>query len=137
MIYFNMLLALQPQRPDWTVLVGPEELLAATVLLGGHGGVNGGANLFPRLYVRLYEAARAGNLPRTRDLQKRVWQVVEKLYRIGRHPSAVIKGLKGAASCLGLCSDFMAEPFHRFREPERRRIEQGLEELKPLVETLD
>lgn len=137
MIYFNMLLELQPRRPDWTVLVGPEELLAATVLMGGHGGVNGGANLFPRLYVELYQAAQAGNLPRARDLQQRVWQVVEKLYRIGRHPSAVIKGLKGAASCLGICNDFMAEPFHRFRETERRKIEQGLEELKPLVEARD
>ena len=44
------------------MLIGPEEMLAAAVLLGGHGGVSGGANLFPGLYVELYEAASSGDL---------------------------------------------------------------------------
>src|SRR5439155_14346309 len=62
MIYFHHLLGLLPQRPDWTLLVGPEELLAEAVLAGGHGGMCGGANISPRLYVDLYEAASAGKL---------------------------------------------------------------------------
>ena len=36
------------------MLVGPEEITAECVLLGGHGGINGGANMFPELYVDLY-----------------------------------------------------------------------------------
>jgi hypothetical protein len=28
----------------------------------------------------------------------------------------------------------MAEPFHRFREPERRQVEEALEELRTIVE---
>jgi 4-hydroxy-tetrahydrodipicolinate synthase len=134
MLYFNRVAALARARAEWTLLVGPEELLAQAILVGGHGGVHGGANLFPRLYVALFEAAAAGDLERTRDLQARVGRVAEKLYRVGKHPSAIIKGIKCAASCLGLASDFMAEPFHRFREPERRRIEEALEELRPVVE---
>ncbi len=136
MRYFNRLAGLLPQRPDWSLLVGPEELIAQAMWVGGHGGVPGGANLFPRLYVALSDAARAGQWDRARELQARVEQVVDTLYRVGRHPSAVIKGIKCAASCLGLCDDFMAEPFHRFRAPERRRIEQAIEELRPLVEGL-
>jgi 4-hydroxy-tetrahydrodipicolinate synthase len=96
------------------------------VLFGGHGGVNGGANLFPRLYVALYEAAVRGDVPRVRELQTRVHQVAERLYYVGKHPSTIIKGIKCAAACLGLCQNFMAEPFHRFREPERRRIQEVL-----------
>jgi 4-hydroxy-tetrahydrodipicolinate synthase len=134
MAYFNQVLGLLDLRPDWSVLVGPEELLAQAMLLGGHGGVPGGANLFPRLYVALFEAARSGDLPRSRDLQRRVQQVVDRLYRVGKHPSTVIKGIKCAASLLGICDDFMAEPFHRFREPERRRVEEALEALAPVVE---
>jgi 4-hydroxy-tetrahydrodipicolinate synthase len=133
LMYFNELLVLARQRPDWSVLVGPEELLAPSVLMGGHGGVNGGANLFPQLYVQVYHAACAGDLARVRDLQTRVLRVVNDLYRVGRHPSAIIKGIKCAASCLGLCSDFMAEPFHRFRQPERQRIEAALAKLQPLM----
>lgn len=130
MIYFSRLLSLLRERPDWSVLMGPEELLAPSVLMGGHGGVNGGANIFPQLYVRLYECARSGDLRQARDLQGRVLQVSHTLYSVGHHSSAIIKGIKCAASCLGLCDDFMAEPFHRFREPERQRIAQAVEELK-------
>jgi len=133
MVYFSQLLAILRERPEWTVLMGPEELLAPSVLMGGHGGVNGGANIYPRLYVQLYESARAGDLEKARDLQGRVLEVSQKLYRVGRYPSAIIKGLKCAASCLGLCNDFMAEPFHRFRRPERQCIEQAMEELKDVV----
>jgi 4-hydroxy-tetrahydrodipicolinate synthase len=133
MSYFNQLVTLRRQRPEWTVLVGPEELLAESVLMGGDGGVNGGANFFPKLYVALYEAARIGDLPRARELQRRVQQVVTQIYRVGKHPSAVVKGIKCAAACLGLCDDFMAEPFHKFRAPERQKIEQAMEELQSLA----
>ena len=137
MIYFSRLLELAKDRASWTVLVGPEELLAESVLLGGHGGVNGGANIFPRLYVELYRASAAGDLKRVRQLHSMVMEVSGRLYSVGRHPSAVIKGIKCAVSCLGLAGDFMAEPFHRFRSEERKVVETAIhqlqEKLGPLV----
>jgi dihydrodipicolinate synthase/N-acetylneuraminate lyase len=129
MAYFHRLVERLEHRPDWTLLVGPEELLVESVLLGGHGGVNGGANLFPRLYVRAYEAARDGDLPRARAGHERIRRLSERLYHVGMHPSTVIKGMKSALSCMGICNDFMAEPFSRFRQPERARIQVALEEL--------
>jgi len=133
LVYFHRALRLLPARPDWTFMVGPEELLGPSVLMGGHGGVSGGANLFPKLYVALYAAAHRGDLSLERDLQARVQQVSDRLYRVGRHASTIIKGIKCAASCLGLCSDFMAEPFHRFRGPERERIGATVTELAEVV----
>ncbi len=133
MIYFSRLLELAKARASWTVLVGPEELLAEAVLLGGHGGVNGGANVFPRLYTELNGAAEAGDLERVRQLHALVMQVAGRLYTVGRHPSAVIKGIKCAVSCLGLAGDFMAEPFHRFRANERKIIELAVRELRELL----
>jgi 4-hydroxy-tetrahydrodipicolinate synthase len=136
MIYLHRILALLPHRPDWPVLVGPEEMLSDSVLAGAHGGVNGGANLYPRLYVKLFEAARAGDLAQVRTLHALVMRVSEGLYRIGRHSSAIIKGIKGALALSGICDDFMAEPFARFREPERARVRQILSELNPLLKNL-
>jgi 4-hydroxy-tetrahydrodipicolinate synthase len=132
--FFSHAAALARSRPDWSLLMGPEDLLGPSLLAGGHGGVPGGANLFPRLFVALHRAARDGDLARTRDLQRRVSRVGERLYGFGHHPSTTIKGIKCAAACLGLASDFMAEPFHRFREPERRQVEAALEELRPIVD---
>jgi len=136
MIYLHRILALLPHRADWPVLVGPEEMLSGSVLAGAHGGVNGGANLFPHLYVKLFEAARAGDLVRVRELHALVMRVSEGLYRIGKHSSAIIKGIKGALALSGICDDFMAEPFQRFREPERARVRQVLDELNPLLKNL-
>jgi 4-hydroxy-tetrahydrodipicolinate synthase len=133
MTYLHRAVGLLRHRPEWVLLVGPEELLADAVLAGGHGGVNGGANAFPQLYVKLYDAARAGNLERVRALHAQVMLVSDNLYRVGRHPSAIIKGLKCALSLLEVCEDFMAEPFHRFHEPERQRVRGILHDLLPML----
>jgi 4-hydroxy-tetrahydrodipicolinate synthase len=95
--------------------------------------VNGGANLFPRLYVALHRAAQSGDMARARALHALVMEVSTNLYQVGRHSSAIIKGLKCALSIEGVCDDFMAEPFHRFRDEQRRRIEQVLGELKEKI----
>lgn len=138
MLYFNRVLGIIAQRPDWSLMMGPEELLMESLLLGAHGGVSGGANVFPRLYVRLCEEARksGGNHDRIRELHHQVLRISGNLYGVGRHSSAVIKGIKCALSCLGVCDDFMAEPFHRFREPERQRIATAVERLKGEIDKL-
>lgn len=129
MIYFHRLIEVARQRPEWSILVGPEELTAEAVLLGGHGGINGGANLHPSLYVKMYEAAAAQDLQKTRELHAQVMQLAGSIYTVGRHKSAIIKGIKCALSLLGICEDQMAEPFHRFRDPERELIRERLQSL--------
>lgn len=129
MTYFRHLQYLMADRPDFALLMGPEMLLAETVLMGGHGGICGGANLVPRLYVDLYEAAHAGDMPRVQMLHRTVVQLSRTIYRVGRYESSFLKGLKCALSCLGICSDFLAEPLHRFRGPEREIVQNYIEEL--------
>jgi 4-hydroxy-tetrahydrodipicolinate synthase len=136
MAYFQGAADLLAHRPDWSLLIGPEERLLDAVLAGGHGGVSGGANVFPSLYVSLFNACRAGDAARAFRLHAQVLRVSSSLYRIGRHPSAVIKGIKCALACLGICDDFMAEPFHRFRAEERALVEQRLAALQAEIEHL-
>ena len=130
LVYFRKMRHLaETARPDWSFLVGPEELLAEVVLMGGHGGINGGANLHPTLYVELYQAAKTGDLLRARELSARVMALSEAIYQVGKHGSAIIKGLKCSLSILGICDDFLAAPFHRFHEAEREIIRGRLGEL--------
>jgi dihydrodipicolinate synthase/N-acetylneuraminate lyase len=44
--YFKRAAGLLKHRPDWSLLIGPEEKLLAALQLGGHGGVSGGATCF-------------------------------------------------------------------------------------------
>jgi dihydrodipicolinate synthase/N-acetylneuraminate lyase len=129
MIYFHHVQLILADRPEFTLLMGPEQLLADSVLFGAHGGVCGGANLLPRLYVDLYEAACAKDLAKVEPLQRRVMRLCSTVYGVGQHESSFLKGIKCALSCLGICSDFIAEPFHRFREPQRQIVCRYLEEL--------
>lgn len=130
LVYFRKMLRLAAnRRPDWSLFVGPEELLAEVVLMGGHGGVNGGANLHPSLYVDLYNAAKNGDLERSRELSAQVLALSESIYNVGHYGSAIIKGLKCSLSVLGVCDDFMASPFHRFHDKERAIIKEHLQTL--------
>jgi 4-hydroxy-tetrahydrodipicolinate synthase len=129
MVYFRKLLSLLKKQPDFSLLMGHEELLAEAVLEGAHGGVCGGANLVPQLYVDLYNAAYSKDLSTVESLQKKVMQISKAIYGVGKYESSYLKGLKCALSCMGICSDFLAEPFHRFRYAERKVIRRHLEEL--------
>ncbi len=134
--YFKSAAALLKHRPDWSLLIGPEEKLFDSLQLGGHGGVSGGANLFPKLYVRLVEAYRARDLPRAQELQRQIQHVSDSLYCVGKYSSAIIKGIKGALACLSVCDDFMAEPFNRFGPAERKSIATRLKDIQASLAAL-
>jgi 4-hydroxy-tetrahydrodipicolinate synthase len=128
-VYFQQLCYALRGVEGFSLLVGPEEMMAETVLLGGHGGVAGGANIFPALYVALYEAAAARDFARIAPLHRRVMQVSSLLYTVGRYGSSYLKGVKCALSVKGICGDALASPFEHFREREREQIMASLEEI--------
>jgi len=128
--YFQRLLGLAGARPDWTIMNGPDDLLGASVLAGGHGGVNAGANVFPKLYTDCCRAALDSDLGRTRDLQARIRAVTASLYHMTPHASALIQGVKCALSLLGICHDAMTAHFAPLGEAERERVRREMEELR-------
>ena len=126
--YFQQLVGLKKLRPDWTILMGPEHLLVESLKHGGDGGVNGGANVFPELFVALYQAVREGNEQATALLEQRV-EKLQEIYSIGKYASRFIKATKCALSLKGICNDHMAEPFNHFLAPERERVKAVLDHL--------
>lgn len=129
-VYFQSVLYKMRERSDFAMLVGPEEITGECVLLGAHGGINGGANMFPSLYVGMYEAARRGDVTRVLQLQQIIMQISSTIYTIGQHGSSYLKGLKCALSLLGIIKDdFVASPFYKFNQPEREKVRQALSAL--------
>ncbi len=127
--YFSIVQHALHNRPEFSLLIGPEEITAHFVLMGGHGGMNGGANMFPKLYVDLYNAAVEKNFDKILPLQQKVMEISSSIYRVGKYGSSLIKGIKCALSLMGICDDFLAEPFHRFRKEERNKIRENLKNL--------
>ncbi len=131
--YFEQLMALRTERPDWSIMIGPEALLPEAMALGGDGGVAGGANAFPRLFVDCYDACVAGDAAKLEKCRRTINEF-QKVYDIGKYASRHIKATKCTLSLLGICDDFMAEPFHRFHAPDRARVREILESLDMPVE---
>lgn len=129
LVYYNKVQYLLRDRNDFTFLVGPEELNAQFVLLGGHGGVSGGANMFPKLYVKLYNAAVNRDFDQILQLQEKVMQISTTIYGVGQYNSSFLKGVKCVLSLLGICNDFMAEPFRKYNTPEREKIKHLLDKV--------
>lgn len=129
MTYFHMLRHKLKDKKDFALYVGPEEILAESLFIGADGGVNGGANFCPELYVNLFNAAQAGNWDLARKLQEKVLDISAAIYTVGRFGSSYLKGVKCALSLLGICNDTLAQPFRSFREPEREKIRTRLQKI--------
>ena len=126
--YFQKAIELKKVRPDWSIMIGPEAKLPDAMRLGGDGGVAGGGNIFPKLFVDCYNACVAGDSARIEALQADI-NALQQIYEVGKYASKYIKATKCCLSLLGICDDFMAEPFHRFRAPERERVRAILDSL--------
>ena len=127
--YFQQVMYEMRDRKNFSIFVGPEEMMAEVVLMGAHGGVNGGANMFPKLYVDLYKAAASQNMAEVKRLQSIVMQISATIYSVGSFGSSYLKGVKCGLSVLGICNDFLASPFNKFDEEHRNRIRLAIENL--------
>jgi dihydrodipicolinate synthase/N-acetylneuraminate lyase len=127
--YFRRVREVVLARDDFSLMIGPEELLAEAVGLGADGGVCGGANLRPELYVELFRAASQAEAARVRELHAEVLRTAAALYRCDESSPGVIKGLKYALSLLGICRDVVAEPLQPLQPHQQEQIRRALTEL--------
>ena len=120
---FRKLLELRNVRPDWTILMGYESLLAEAVLMGGDGGVTGGAVLHPTLFVKSFQAfAERRDQQEIDRLQVDIVRVGGLYTLAGTAASGYLRGLKCALEILGICSGELATPFRAVKEPDRSKI---------------
>ncbi len=132
MDYFEKLIDLRELRPDWSIMIGPEAKLPEAMILGGDGGVAGGANIYPSLFVGCYQAIVDGNSEKAKSLSDTINEL-QKIYDVGKYASRFIKATKCSLSLNDICDDFMAEPFHRFLPPERARVEAILDTISARI----
>ena len=107
----EVLLALK-HKEDFPIFVGPDTLMAETVLLGGAGGVNAGANLFPEIFVECWKAARRGDLAEMMRRQEQI-DTLRQLYKIYPGAHAVALGLKTGLKLEGICGNAVLPPLRQ------------------------
>jgi 4-hydroxy-tetrahydrodipicolinate synthase len=92
-------------QPDFAVLTGSETTVDYALLGGAHGCVPGLGNVDPAGYVRLYDAARAGDWARARREQERLIELFQIVFQgvPDTSPNASgVGGFKSAMQLMGL-----------------------------------
>lgn len=120
--YFAAVRAELPRATGFQLFCGPEEVLLEAIRLGADGGVCGGANLFPRLYVDLYEHATHGRYDDAAALQQRIRELSACVYAQTSYATSYLRGLKAAMGILGICQPHLAAPLAPLPEACRLRI---------------
>ena len=98
-----------------------------------HGGMAGGSNVWPRLFVALYEAAAAHDVTRTAALQQIAMHFDNAVYRSAQHSANPLRGLKCALSILGICSTDVTAPLRPYSREEREQVEKYLHGVNVLA----
>jgi 4-hydroxy-tetrahydrodipicolinate synthase len=129
LIYLADVIRLTRFRAGFQVYCGPEELLMAAMMMGASGGVCGGANYNPALFVSLHDAMKAGRYEEAERLQDRVQRIAKALYGIGDPGASYIRGMKATLACLGICSDLPALPLTPFAAAERALLDSRVAEM--------
>jgi dihydrodipicolinate synthase/N-acetylneuraminate lyase len=119
--------------PNFSVITGTEAFLPETIMHGGHGAVAGGANLFPGLFIDLYNASMEKDTKRIASLLEKVLLIESTIYSVGRHKSAILKGIKCALSVMGICNGYVAFPFRQFDNKEQILIKRHIDELMGIL----
>ena len=119
---------------EFKIFVGPEELLAESVMFGALGGVPGGSNIYPKVFVETYNNAVSNNHNDLKELHKIIIEISTYLYVHGGYGTSVIKGLKYAGKIKGLCKEYMTKPFNHLHQSEKDKIENFLNDIHKRLE---
>jgi len=128
--YLERTVELLRDRPEFSILIGPEDMLLEGMKRGAIGGVCGGSNLNPRLFVELYNAIFRGDMKHAEALQDSVQRMNRALYHTGFPGSSYLRGIKAALALAGICRPEPAPPYAPFTEAEYALLEEGYRTLK-------
>ena len=118
---------------NFTVFMGPEELIPQAVAAGADGGVCGGANLLPSVYVNLFNAAKTNDERKIAEAAAVVEHVFKTVYRDPDRKMNLIPALKLAMESCGLCTKVVAPPLPKLSIAHEEQVQSGLEGILRLA----
>lgn len=77
--FLNTLHAIKPQRPKFSCLIGCEEILFPSLLMGGDGGTIATSGVVPEVIMKLYREFQAGHLAEARRIQFKLLDLVDAM----------------------------------------------------------
>lgn len=110
--------------PDLQVISGTDELFLLALTLGAVGAVSSTANVFPEVFINIYNAFLSNDMELAVENQRKLNQIC-KVFQYGRFISAY----KYALSLRGLKVGNVRPPLRELNSEEKSIIEEGLKNL--------
>ncbi len=91
--FLNTLNQVKPQRPDFSCLIGCEEILFPSLLMGADGGTIASAGVVPEVIMKLYQDFQAGNWQECKRLQLKLLDLINAMLFGPNFPEGFRAGL--------------------------------------------
>lgn len=132
MINFTGLMALSRKYAHFSAFLAAQPLLMTAFVMGADGAITGGANVHPRLYAKLYRAARSRQFAQAERLQAQSDELMKGL-RLTRSWTSGFQGIKTALKLMGIFdSKRLCAPFASTTSAQERKIAELLRDMRML-----
>ncbi|MEI7525163.1 MAG: dihydrodipicolinate synthase family protein [Mariniphaga sp.] len=119
--------------PEFAIITGTELFIPETILQGGHGAIAGGANIYPKLFVEMYDASIARDFEKIAILRELNIQLYNTIYAVSGNSSKYIRGLKCVLATMGICNDYAALPLSKYEGEDKKKIEEYVAHFKGII----
>jgi 4-hydroxy-tetrahydrodipicolinate synthase len=127
--YFSTLARIVKDNHGFTLYTGSDELLAASLFVGGHGIIGGAVNLVPDVLAEIYRAFQEGDHARSVALEGTVARA-NLASRVGTFPAQ----MKAQYALKGLCDRYTAAPIPPLTDDQMAQLRHQLTEAGVLRE---
>lgn len=123
--YYHMHQITQLNGGDITVINGPDEMVICGLTMGADGGIGSTYNVMPEKFVALYNAFRAGEYDKARQIQFDINEIIHVLLTHGAN--GVTASIKEVFNIMGYDAGNVAYPGKVFSDDERAAFIRDME----------
>ncbi|MCX5662060.1 MAG: dihydrodipicolinate synthase family protein [Planctomycetota bacterium] len=91
--FMNTMAKVRPLRPDFSFLIGCEEILLASLLMGGDGGTIATSGVVPEMIMKLYNLFREGKIAEATRIQYQMLALIEVMLTGADFPEGFRAGM--------------------------------------------
>ena len=99
--FLSTLHAIKPQRPDFVCLIGCEEILFPSLLMGADGGTIASSGVVPEVIMKLYRESLAGHWEEAKRIQFKLLDLIEAMLYGTNFPEGFRVGMSLRGFALG------------------------------------
>jgi len=109
------------KKKGFKYIMGSEDRMLASLVLGAHGAVTTLGNVFPEFYIGIYKAFKEKNYGLAKELQFKTIEI-KKILRKGPY----LSGYHEAINLLGRQGGYTLRPLRPASPEEKKSLEEGL-----------